>query len=321
MCNKCFSFADIVREPSIFCTQHSVTPGENIDCTIHNYSVFIDLVIVKSDLIEFEKYPASHKCKPKVLDQVTAKCSIRLNDKGSFSICVNYSSSVSTHEILNECTNHIHVETLFSKCKFLTSYIPIKWLHLFLWTLTDKVWIFVVIAVLLLILVAVFVGCCYCHYKKGKTTSNRTDNEHAQNLGEYCQQEKLFLKGQLADAEVDKDSPKKRKKTTDNERAPLLGENCEKNLMLSLKGRQLADAKGEEVDKDAPRPMSSTRPSSTPTIPPSTSATSMLKAWRNVTSLFLHLYTQGTFQVMAPLQIGDQGVLHQKTHHEKNKFC
>ena len=184
MCNKFFSFTDIVRAPSIFCTQHSVTPEENIDCTIHNYSVFIDLVIVKSDLIEFEKYPASHKCKPKVLDQVTAKCSIRLKDKGSFSICVNYSSSVTTNELLNECTDHIRVETIFSKCKFLTSFL-IKLLHLFLWTLTDKLWILGPIAVLLLISVAVFA--IYCHYKKGKKTSNRMDDEHAQNLGEYCQ--------------------------------------------------------------------------------------------------------------------------------------
>ena len=36
--------------------------------------------------------------------------------------------------------------------------------------------------------------------------------------------------------------------------------------------------------------------------------------------LIFNLYTQGTFQVMAPLQIGDQGVLHQKTHHGQNKF-
>ncbi|CAI8037126.1 hypothetical protein GBAR_LOCUS20768 [Geodia barretti] len=108
---------DIVRKPSIICTQHSIVPGDKIDCTIHNYSAFIDVVVVKNDVTEFEKYPASEKCRPIVLNQVTAKCSIKFEDLGRFSVCVNYSSSVITNETLHQCTGHIHVETFFAKRK------------------------------------------------------------------------------------------------------------------------------------------------------------------------------------------------------------
>jgi hypothetical protein len=116
------------------------------------------VVVVKSDVTEFEKYPASQKCRPIVLDPVTAKCSIKFEDLGRFSVCVNYSSTVITNETLHECTDHIDVDTIF------TYYMPF-WIALF------------VVAPLSLILVAVIVCRSYRYIKK-RTNKNKSA-EHA----------------------------------------------------------------------------------------------------------------------------------------------
>ena len=83
------------------------------------------MVVVKNDVTVFEKYPASEKCRPIVVDQVTAKCSIKIEDLGCFSVCVNYSSTVITNETLHQCTDHIHVETILTRCKFPTIFLLI----------------------------------------------------------------------------------------------------------------------------------------------------------------------------------------------------
>lgn len=109
---------DIVREPSIACTQHDITPGSTIDCSIQNYSTYIDVVIVKNDVEQFDKYPASHVCTPTIADRETAKCSIKLGDEGRFIVCVNYNSSVINNETLHQCSKSIHSISTWNRCKY-----------------------------------------------------------------------------------------------------------------------------------------------------------------------------------------------------------
>ena len=108
----------IIREPSIACSQHDITPGSKIDCSIQNYSTYIDVVIVRNDVEQFHKYPAGHVCTPTIADRETAKCSIKLGDEGRFIVCVNYNSSVINNEALHQCSKSIHSISTWNRCKY-----------------------------------------------------------------------------------------------------------------------------------------------------------------------------------------------------------
>ena len=103
-----FSYLDIVREPTVSCKDHKIDVGK-IQCSVQNFSHFVNLSVVKDDVTLVSTYPTANVCIPNVDDKMMATCDITLNRKGSYKICVNYNNSVPHESTKLQCSWDIHV--------------------------------------------------------------------------------------------------------------------------------------------------------------------------------------------------------------------
>ena len=98
----------MVREPSVSCKDHKINVG-HIQCNIQNFSHFVNLSVVKDDVILVSTYPTANVCIPYVDDETVATCSLKLSMKGTYKICVNYNSSVTHESTKLQCSKDVHV--------------------------------------------------------------------------------------------------------------------------------------------------------------------------------------------------------------------
>ena len=80
----------------------------SVECTLRNYSEFTDLSVVRDNVTLVEMYPAESACEPHAADGTLAKCRVKLKE-GSFSICVDYNSSVEGRPPMKQCSSTVHV--------------------------------------------------------------------------------------------------------------------------------------------------------------------------------------------------------------------
>ena len=101
-------YIEIVREPSISCKKHHIRVG-SVECTIHNYSQYVDIHVVKDDTKSVKTYLVHNVCKSIFSERADATCHINLNERGVYKICVNYTSSVENNSTLHRCSDSIRV--------------------------------------------------------------------------------------------------------------------------------------------------------------------------------------------------------------------
>ena len=118
---------DVVREPTVSCKDHKIDVG-TIQCSVQNFSHFVNLLVFKDDVTLVSTYPTANVCTPHVDNKAVATCDITLNRKGSYKICVDYNSSVTHESTKLQCSKDVQVRDSKSFRCNLVPRLPSAWI-------------------------------------------------------------------------------------------------------------------------------------------------------------------------------------------------